>query len=241
MELTKSHLKQLQSQINKSIQTKLVPTFSDSRIDILFLHEDQIPKVEETSDSEDEESSKNDFKMNSSMVNFQMDDENEDDDKDDGGKTEGVNCESTLKLNQTSLNNVSVHVKDGANDISKIFDPDNTSLLYVKKKNSTEESVNVGSSQAMISKSLSSSSPSPISKLKNRSKIPRSSHRTYSKQLQKTGKLPVQLPIMKAPLRISTRSVKPKRRYSSGGFQSQDLRFPKLDHLILRLSEQRSL
>lgn len=219
MELTKCHLKQLQRELNKSIEGGSIPKLSDARIDILLVHEDQIPVVDDSHilDGEIDLESQEE-KQNSSIVNFE-----------DG---DCINYETILlDVDKTLLENVEVHVKDDTNGLSRIFDPENTSLLYQKK------SENKKSAETNVLKELDSNVGKPSTKPNPKSKIPlpenKIVHQKPMKRIKKSSSMPKQVML---PAQHNSKLV------TRADTKSQiDLKFPRLDHLIQKLAEQRSL
>lgn len=203
MELTRSHLRQLQRQLVTShSEGSNTSTLSDSRIELLLIHEDQIPSGHYSSDPSDEDGEITNINTNSSIVLFQADD----------------NTESIANINQTQLQLVKVSVKNDVDGISKIFDPDNTSLLYLDRKKQPD--------QAPL-KNLDTNTTSPT-KPRSKSKIP--IPETKSSQIR-----------VSKPLKQKSSALKQNQINHNGSSTQFDLRFPKLDQLILRLAEQRSL
>lgn len=204
MELTKSHLKQLQRQLNKPFEGS-TPTLSDSRIDILLIHEDQIPIPDISTDSDKENGEETNVNANSSIMQFQDD--------------EDLNAESVVNINQTQLDQVKVSVKNHVDGISKIFDPENSSLLYLDKNK-------VEKMDGLVLKSVDTNATTS----KSKSKIPIRESMSAQKRVSKSHQL-----------KSSTTSQRNQSKKIERPSSQFDLRFPKLDHLILRLAEQRSL
>ncbi|CCH44721.1 hypothetical protein BN7_4289 [Wickerhamomyces ciferrii] len=241
MDLTRKHLKELQRQLNEQNEGAL-STLSDSRINLFLLSQQNEPLEDPPEgllldDSADEK----DDAVNSSMENF----EDGDDDDIAGNDNYGVEntSRSLLTINDTQLNEAPVKFQD-ENGLSKIFDPNNTSLLYVEKKELQESSTDVKSTAREALKSIdTNTSSSPIKSLKQGiSKLP------VSQAAAKTGRV-LRSRMLNAPglpynMGSKAKQLKQKqgRTKSTKTLNSKspsDLNFPKMDSLISLKSKER--
>lgn len=213
MELTRYHLKKLQRQLHKSSECGSVSKLSEYRINLLLIHSDEIPEISNSDESSLHESDEMDANLSSSALNFE------------NSSLDGeVNYDTILNIDQRLLNNVKVHVKD-EDGLSKVFDPEDLSLLCGPTKGLEFKKPEVSNNNKIL-KELDSNIEIPI----NKSRIP-ILNKSHSKLLHHMKIRPSSAHDSQKKL-----SVKKKRP------QSQiDLRFPKLDQLIQKLAEQRSL
>ncbi|KAH3678986.1 hypothetical protein WICMUC_001300 [Wickerhamomyces mucosus] len=241
--LTSSHLKQLQKELNNHLLTSSVmknsleplkyATLSDVRVDELLFHGNE--KVVFYHDEENFENNIFDeISADNSPSSINIDKEKVDEECDinralnsslvidpiEIDRTEISNnfTTTTFQIDETQLQNVKVHVRNRNNDLSQIFDPDNTSLLLIDKDRLHEEIKNYESKSRIEDKITPDVKSLGSFKTLKASNIKRGSNPTLRSTNYAKTKIPKPLQISKLPS-TSKSLVK----------TSLNLRFPKLD------------